>query len=395
MKKVRVAVLNSHPIQYFAPLYAYLNNDLELEVTALYCSNSSLRGELDLGFNKPVTWDVNLLDGYPYKFIGKQYLKTIPRGFFSLICPEIWSEIRSKNYDVLWLHGYGYLVNIIAFLAAKSCGVPVVMRSETHLFLHRQKWKRLLRDGILRVVYKFMDGFLAIGTANKNYYLSLKISPEKIYDVPYTVDNKRFTTSSTISDEEKNEIKRLHNLPLNTPIVLYASKLIERKHPEDVINAISKLREQGVDLCLVLIGSGAMESKLKSLVVTRNLNKVHFLGFVNQAVLPTLYSVSDIFVLPAESEPWGLVINEVMCAGLPVIVGDKVGCVSDLVRDKLNGFIVKVGDENALVLALKEAFSDNKKLKSMGQKSLEIINLWSYEECRKGLKVALSKFGLL
>src|SRR3954471_24260218 len=92
---IRIAVVNSHPIQYFAPLYAYLNRDPALEVTALYCSDFSLRDRIDPGFERPVTWDIDLLQGYPHVFVGSNNDRGAPRGFWSLTCPRIWSEIRS------------------------------------------------------------------------------------------------------------------------------------------------------------------------------------------------------------------------------------------------------------------------------------------------------------
>ena len=127
MDKVRIAILNSHPIQYFAPLYAYLNAAEDLEVTALYCSDFSLRGGNDAGFNRSVKWDVDLTAGYKSVFLGRRAKVRVPGGFFSLIVPEIWREVRSGKYDVLVLHGHAYAADLIALLAAKSKGLPVMM----------------------------------------------------------------------------------------------------------------------------------------------------------------------------------------------------------------------------------------------------------------------------
>jgi hypothetical protein len=93
--RFRVAVVNSHPIQYFAPLYTYLSRDEDIDVTAVYCSDSSLRGGMDPGFGQPVTWNVDLLAGYRSIFLGRRARDRIPRGFFSLVCPEIWRELRA------------------------------------------------------------------------------------------------------------------------------------------------------------------------------------------------------------------------------------------------------------------------------------------------------------
>jgi len=116
----RLAVVNSHPIQYFAPLYAYLNRDPELEVTALYCSDFSLRGGVDPGFKQVVTWDVDLLEGDRHVFLGERAKRRSIGGFWSLVRPEVWGEIRSGRYDAVWLHGYGYAAYVLASLAAKK-----------------------------------------------------------------------------------------------------------------------------------------------------------------------------------------------------------------------------------------------------------------------------------
>ena len=113
-KVTRIAVLNSHPIQYFAPLYAYLNASPDLEVTALYLSDFSIRGGKDAGFGRDVKWDLDLLAGYRSVFLGEAARTREPQGFWSLVAPQVWNELRSGRYDVLWLHGHNYAANLIA-----------------------------------------------------------------------------------------------------------------------------------------------------------------------------------------------------------------------------------------------------------------------------------------
>jgi glycosyltransferase involved in cell wall biosynthesis len=383
-------VLNSHPIQYFAPLYAYLNRDRSLDVTALYCSNFSLRGATDPGFGRPVTWDVDMLSGYRAVFLGKRAAIRTPGGFWSLVCPEVWSEIAGGKYDAVVLHGYSYAVNVLALLAAKVHGVPVLMRSETHLGLHRATWRRRLRDLVLGVGYRFIDGFLAIGTLNRSYYRALGVPERRIFDVPYAVDNDRFIASATVSRGARDETRRRYGLPLDTPVVLYASKLMPRKHPADMIRAIVSLRAKHIDASLLFVGAGEMEGELSLLARSFGLSNVIFAGFVNQTELPRIYAAADIFVLPSENEPWGLVVNEVMCAGLPVIVSEEVGCAADLVRSGENGYLVKTGDVPALASALEMLLQNQDERRRMGAASLDIIRGWGYQRCRTGILSALS-----
>lgn len=386
----RIAVVNSHPIQYFAPLYSYLNRDPALEVTALYCSDFSLRGAVDPGFQRAVAWDVDLLTGYRSVFLENATHRT-PAGFWSLICPQVWAEIRSGQYDAVLLNGYAYAVNVLALLAAKTKGLPVLMRAETHLGLRRLRWRRWIRDAVMSIAFRFLDGFLAIGSANRAYYRALGVPGDKIFDVPYTVDNDRFTAAAAQASQQRGEVRRRFGLPVDGPVVLFASKFERRKHPEDVLRAMARLRDRNQAVTLFMVGAGEMENELRDLATSLALENVVFGGFINQAELPKVYAASDVFVLPSENEPWGLIVNEVMCAGIPVVVSDEVGCVPDLVKDGVNGYHMKAGDVESLAIALEKLLADGYQRQRMGAASLSIIRGWSYEQCRQGITAALRR----
>lgn len=390
MSKVRIVVVNSHPIQYFAPLYAYLNRDKRLELTALYCSDVGLRGNVDPGFKQVLKWDVDLLCGYRSVFLGKRASQRVLRGFWSLIVPETWSEIRSGRYDVVWLHGYNYAAYLVAFLAAKSKGLPVFMRGETHLGLSRSGWKQRMHNFLLSRAFRFVDALLAIGTANRQYYRTLGVPDGKIFDVPYTVDNDRFIAAASLNSNERDAVRIRFGLPLDKPVVLYASKFMRRKHPGDLIRAAALLRDRGYDFSVFMVGSGEMDAELRTLVQNLGLTNVVWGGFINQTELPRVYAASDVFVLPAENEPWGLIVNEVMCAAIPVVVSDKVGCVPDLVKDGINGYHMKAGNPQSLADALERVLADPGRRADMGRQSLAMICNWSYEQCRVGLLEALT-----
>jgi len=386
----KLAVVNSHPIQYFAPLYSYLSKSPELTITAIYCSDFSLRGAIDPGFGRPVKWDVDLLTGYHSIFLGQAAKKRIPGGFWSLVCPQIWREIRGGKYDAVLLHGYSYAVNVLAFLAAKTKGIPVLLRSETHLGLQRSRWKLQLRDSVLAVIYKFVDGFLAIGTLNSEYYRSLGIPESKIFQVPYAVDNDRFTDSIKNKSDIRKSVRKKFDLPLDRPVVLYASKLTRRKHPDALIKAMAILRSEGCESALFLVGAGELEAELKNLTHSLGLDAdVIFGGFINQAELPQIYAASDIFVLPSENEPWGLVVNEVMCAGLPIITSKGMGCVPDLVKNGINGYHVTAGSETEIAECLNRLLNNESLRDQMGLASLSIIKNWGYKQCMNGILGAL------
>jgi glycosyltransferase involved in cell wall biosynthesis len=389
-RSVRIAVVNSHPIQYFAPLYAYLNAQADLEVTALYLSDTSIRGGKDADFGQEVKWDLDLLAGYPSLFIGDAGRRE-PRGFWSLVAPQIWNELRSGRYDVLWLHGHYYAANLIALMAAKSRGLPVFMRGESHLGLPRGPVKTVLRRPLMKTVYRLCDRFLAIGSANTAFYRAMGVSEDKIFLVPYSVDNDRFTNAAGLTQSQRADVRQRYKIPTDRPAILFASKLTPRKRPTDLLEAARRLKQRTkVPHAIVIAGSGELDQELRDFCTKHSIDNVVFLGFINQSELPRLYGASDIFVLPSENEPWGLAVNEAMCAGLPVVVSRGVGCVADLVGDGVNGYTPPLGDLDALAEAMRRLVEDENLRREQGRASLARISRWGFRECAEGIRGAVA-----
>jgi glycosyltransferase involved in cell wall biosynthesis len=390
-KLTRIAVLNSHPIQYFAPLYAYLNAAPDLQVTALYLSDFSIRGGRDVGFGQEVKWNLDLLAGYRSVFLGDAAKRREPAGFWSLIALQVCNELRSGNYDVLWLHGHNYAANLIALLAAKSAGVPVMVRGETHLGLPSGRTKSVLRRPVMGALYRLCDRLLAIGSANAAFYRAMGVPKDKIFLVPYSVDNERFVRSATLDDRQRLDVRERFGVPADRPVVLYAAKFIPRKRPGDVLEAVRRLKSNtDRPFTVLMVGSGELEHQLRAFCAEHALDNVVFTGFVNQSELPTLYGASDVFVLPSEHEPWGLAVNEAMCASLPIVVSRELGCVADLVHDGVNGYTPAAGDVAGLAGALQRLIADEGLRRQQGQASLARILQWGYPECLDGIRKALA-----
>ncbi len=389
MKGWSLAVVNSHPIQYFAPLYRRLAAEDRVDLTVYYGSRAGLEAQPDPGFRREVEWDVPLLEGYEYEFLRNLWDTGQPDGFWSLVNPDIAPEIRRGGFDAVWLHGHNSATNLMAVAAALASSTPLFMRCETHLGLDRPPWKRHLRKPVMRAFYGLFEAFLAIGSRNANFYRAHGVDEEKLFLVPYTVDNRRFRAGAALDDTERARVRDELGLPaLDAPVVLFVSKLITRKRPFDLLGAFRIVQDRiGGDAALVFVGDGEERERLEAR--TRNQNDVHILGFRNQSELPRIYGTCDLFVLPSENEPWGLVVNEAMAAGLPVIASDEVGAAADLVREGENGSIYPCGDVEALADRLTGLVTDPAVLDRMGRGSLRIIEDWDFERCAKGIRQAL------
>jgi glycosyltransferase involved in cell wall biosynthesis len=394
LRSTRVAFINTHPIQYFAPLYADLDRTKDLSVTALYCSDQSVRGAADHGFGRTVKWDIDLLAGYEARFIRGADRRGPPGGFFSMIAPQLWHEVRRGGFDAVVVHGHIPAAMLLAAAAAKMAGIPTFFRCDTHLGARRSAIKRLLRRPLIGTYYRWLDGALAIGSANREFYRALGVPEGRIFDMPYAVDNERFMSGARLANGERGELRSGFGVEDDRPIVLYAAKFQRGKRPDDLLRAAAQLFREGLIFHVVMVGSGEMELELRALAQELELQNIHFAGFVNQAALPRTYATCDVFVLPSENEAWGLAVNEAMCAGLPIVASSAIGCVPDLVHDGHNGRTFAAGHIDSLSEALRPLLIDPDLRRRMGEASRDIIARWSYAECRGGLCAALASVGL-
>ncbi len=391
----KIVVVNSHPITYFTTLYRYISLHPDIDLHVVYLSDMGLSDAFDTGFNQGIAADFDLLKGYSYEFCGKNYLGLVPGGFFSIRTMEIWKIIRISDADVVWLHGYNYFSYIVAFVAAIFSRKKIFFRCETHGKLKRGKVRKVLRDSLLKFYFKFVDAFLAIGSLNFQYYLSLGVPNEKITLVPYVVDNKHFSSVRFDNLKKLEALEKIEGLDKNLPTVLYCAKFIKRKHPELVLHALQILCERRCPVNVIMAGNGPELQDMRVLADQLELDNIVFLGFVGQSSLPKLYAMCDLFVHPSEDEPWGLVINEVMAGGMPVLLARDLGCAADLLIEGVNGFTLPELSANCLADHIALMLADPKKLVRMGMESRAIMECWNHEKCLKGIVKALKDSGII
>ena len=314
-------------------------------------------------------------------------------GFFSVICPRVWQEITRSNYDVIWLHGYNYFGLILAFLAAKFANKRTFYRSETHLRLSRSPLKRIIRDAALRIYFKMIDGFLAIGTLNRRYYETLGVPARKITLVPYTVDNEKFYPVSGVSKATRTERLSAYGLDPNLPTIIYCSKFSIRKNPELVLRAFHKFCDGDQRANLLMSGSGPLLDSVRDTAETLNCRNIYFTGFVSQNELPCLLQCGDLFVLASENEPWGLVINEAMASGMPVLSTSSIGSAYDLVEDGVNGTHLPELSIECIARHFEQLTRDSEALRCMGLQSIEKMHRWDHRACLDGVVQNLEAIG--
>ncbi len=390
----RLAVLASHPIQYFTPIYQRLARRAGVEVDVMFYRDFGVRDRFDKQFGRTVRWDTDQLSGYRYRFLTN--ISPISDTFTPLhaVNPGAFFRVL-RGFDAIWVNGYTYPSNWLAAFAARARRIPILFRSELRLEPNRKGGiASAARDAVIRRWIRWSDALLYIGEANRRAYLAYGAREGQLHFSPYSADVERIGTvrAAHASPEAHASLRRKWGVPVDVPVVLFVGKLIGRKHPEVMLRLAASLL---ADAHIVVAGSGPMEPELREQSGRNQTGNIAFLGFVNQKLLPEVYALADVFVLPSEDEPWGIVLNEAMAAGLVPIVSDQVGAAPDLIREGETGYVVAAGDTAAIMGHVRALLADPPRCRRMADAAREQSRVYDYDATAEGVVDALRSVGAL
>ena len=392
MTPPRLAVVVSHPIQYYAPWFRHLAASGGLEPKVFYLWDGGVREHHDPGFGHAVQWDVPLLDGYAHEFVPNTSRHPGTAHFSGLRNPLLRERLAAFEPDAAMLIGYNYrsfLQLIFARWPARP-PFPLIFRGDSHrLFSRPESLRERLRRAAIAAIYRRFAAVLYVGKANRDYFRVHGVSAKQLFFSPHAVDNARFAARREEICHEAALWRASLGVPPDHPLVMFAGKFEEKKRPLDLLAAFRQLAAAGVSL--LFVGAGHLEGELRARAA--DVPNVFFAPFQNQSRMPRTYAAADLFVLPSygAGETWGLAINEALCLARPVIVSDHVGCAADLVEPGRNGLVFPAGNVHALAAALREALSDRARLANWGQEGLRMVARYSYVEASRGLFEALER----
>jgi len=389
IEKHHVLIIASHPVQYAAPLFRLMAKHPRLDVQVAYCSMQGVEASFDSGFGVEVAWDIPLLDGYPWVQVENNSIKPSLGKFFGLINLGLWKLITQENFDAVIVYaGYSYASFWIAATAAKLTGKKFLFSTDASTIepRNKQRWKAWLKKLLLPLIFRQADSVLVGSTLGKQMVKSIGIPEQLITLTPFAVDNSWWISQSEQVNVQM--VRQQWDVPEDAIILLFCAKLQSWKRPQDALKAFVNANVQ--DSYLIFAGDGLLRADLETDAESLGVkDRVRFLGFVNQSQLPSIYSSADLFILPSDYEPFGVVVNEAMLCGCPAIVSDKVGAGYDLIRHGENGFIYPCGDLNVLSEILKEILPDQNRLKKMGTAATVRMKSWSPEENVEAIVQAL------
>ena len=386
-RKQNVLLVSSQPIQNTASL-RLMGAHPNFEVLTAYCSLPDAKLWRDDEHLNKEAFDTPALDGYQWTNMANWSPLARLGKFYGLINPGVISRVLAS--DCVIVYGHSYVTFWLAIATAKLAGKPLILTTDaTNLQLDNSSWKTKIKKRLLPFLYNHVaDNVLVPSSASRRFVCSLGVNEQRITLTPYVVDNEYIESVAVQTDRKL--VRDEWEIPHDARVFAFCAKFISRKRPHDALRAFA--RAEVPNSYLLMIGDGPMADSLKAEATQLGIaERVRFTGLIKYSRLPELYAASDILVFTSEREPYGLPVNEAMICGLPVIASDRIGAAEDLIREGETGFTYPCGDVDHLASLMREVFSDDQRLRRMGQAARHRMQTWSPRENAEATLAAVEK----
>lgn len=289
---------------------------------------------------------------------------------------RILRDIKRSDFDWLHLAGWGHPLLIWALLAGGVFRRRISMESDTQLATQQSGWKEQIKSLLYPRLFQLAELLFPGGSRQRTFFEFYGVPQTRIRTAQMTVD---VSTIFQIIEEfkEKRAATRINmGLPLNAVVFVYVGRLENYKGLDLLLKSFKSV--DGENRRLLIVGDGSMRERVKRAAADES--HIVYLGGKDFVGVIESLAVSDIAVLPSTFESWGLVVNEAMAAGLPVIASDRVGCVDDLVLDQKTGIVFPSGELNHLVNAMESVAKDSDLRDQMARNGRKLISGWKLED---------------
>lgn len=378
--KRRLVILTEIISPYRIPLFNALakREEVDLHVIFLAETDSSLR-----------QWEVHKEEiKFSYQVLPS-WRKRIGR-LNVLLNRRVVHALMEALPDLILCGGYNYIASWRALFWARAHRIPFYLWSESNL--------QDLRRGHALVEFlksQFLhqcSGFVVPGRSALEYLRAHNIEKGAIFTAPNAVDNELYVKAAAGARQSAAQLRAELGLPAR--YFLFVGRLVRQKGVFELLSAYAKLdkalRQQ---VGLVFVGDGSSRLQLEEQALSISPGVIRFPGFVQRERLAICYALAEMLILPTYTDPWGLVVNEAMACGLPVVVSRVAGCAADLVRDNWNGLLVPPRDIALLTSAMHGLASQEDLCATMGANSAQHINRYSPKEWATGIAKMVEAVG--
>lgn len=379
----RLAVVTEIISPYRIPVFNQIAEELGDRLKVLFMAESEAKRQ----------WTVSLSRiRFRYEVLkGKQFRQMGAIDMTYSWNPSVFMRLRAFDPDVIIIGGYHHPTSYAVLLYAKLTGTRIVLWCESHEADRRSgsRWREMIK----RAFIKSCDGFLVPGTASRKYLIGYSVDESKIILAPNCTDTDVFfATDEQARQCLQRDTLKGNNLTSEMPdfILLFVGRLAPEKGFPVLVEILSTLQEERVDAGLLVVGDGPMRREYESMVGMRGLAHVVFVGFLEPKHIRDYYRLADVLIMPSISEPWGMVVNEAMALGLPVLCSPHVGAAKDMVVEDETGYVCS--DVKCYVERLISLIKDPRKRDRMGQECLKMAACYSPQACASGFITALKRF---
>jgi glycosyltransferase involved in cell wall biosynthesis len=371
--KQRLVILTEIISPYRIPLFNALARHAEVDLHVIFLAETDPTLRQWQVYKDEIRFSYQVLASWR-KRLGK-YNMLLNRGVFR--------ALDAKAPDVILCGGYNYVASWQSLAWARQRKVPFVLWSESNAqdLRHGHAIVEFLKSRFLRQC----SGFVVSGRAAQDYLCAhKKVREEIIFTAPNAVDNDLFRAAATAARENAAAHRRELGLPER--YFLFAGRLVCEKGVFELLSAYAKLDESTRrQVGLVLVGDGACRQQLEGAASSVSPGMIRFAGFAQREQLAIYYALAEMLVLPTYADTWGLVVNEAMACGLPVILSRAAGCASELLKENWNGLLVLPRDVSSLTLAMRSLAGQPELCIEMGANSAQHILQYSPEEWSRGI----------
>jgi glycosyltransferase involved in cell wall biosynthesis len=364
LRQIHIVGVFPEPTSYRAPLFDIIAARADIDLLIAYAAQT-VAGR---------TWEVDIR--HPHVFLSgfrlPGALKVLRHEY--PITPGIVGILEHNRPDVVVVSGWSTFGAQAAIIWCRVRRVPYVLVVESHDYVPRRAWRRVVKNLVVPRIVRSAAGVLVTGSLVRASMIARGAGDKQIQIFANTIDVADFKSRADALAAKRSELRTFLGIRNHDVAVVCVARLVEDKALDTLIRAAAAA---GPPVVAVLVGEGAEQQRLEELASHLGV-RVVFTGVVDWNRIIEIYVASDVFALVSRHETWGVVVNEAAACGLPLVLSDHVGAAHDLLEVGQNGLLVPPDDVSATARALRELAADETMRLRFGQRSRQIMEEWGY-----------------